>query len=560
MRLLINTCPDPIRAPPSARRRTEHAESHLHLLVKLPFMTAKRRIPTFPLTVVAALLFTGICASGMGTSSSATAQTFPAAAVPPMERPPDLGLPAEPPQPEEEMVAEVRIRGNKAVPVEKILPHVHTRKGRPFSAEKLEEDVRRLYKTRMFVTIKTSYRRDPAGRVVIFEVVERPTMQYVKYIGNQKIKRKVLEREAGIKPGDAMDPSAIEEARRMMEDFYKTRGFPNIRISIAEGTKPDDRGAVFVINEGRRQKVLWTSFVGNTIASDARLRTQIESKPGILWVFDGDVDMREIDEDVNRLTAYYRGLGFFRARIGRELEYSKDGEWAHVTFIIDEGPRYVVRNVSIIGNEKLQSDELTEDLKLTAGQYFNQDTLSGDIATLQEEYGSVGYIFADVQADPRFLEEPGKLDLVYNISEGHRYRVGRINVDIDGENPHTQITTVLNRISLQPGDIVDIREIRDSERRIRSSRLFEVDPASGAVPKIVFSRPGENSLNEEEETPQVARRPKRAVAPGDDFGDPTMRFQSPGPPRPVDAGSGRGRLFDWNRFGRLIEDTDGGAQ
>ena len=469
------------------------------------------------------------------------------------------------------MVAEVRIRGNRAIPVEKILPHVHTRKGRPFSAEKLEEDVRRLYKSRMFVTIKTSYRRVPAGRVVIFEVLERPTLQYVKFIGNKKIKRKVLERETAIKPGDAMDPSAIEEGRRIMEDFYKTRGFTNVRISIAEGTKPDDRGAVYVINEGRKRKVLWTSFVGNTIASDARLRTQIESKPGILWLFEGDVDMREIDEDVNRLTAYYRGLGFFRARIGREVDYTKSGEWAHVTFIIDEGPRYVVRNVSVIGNEKLPTGKLTGELKLTAGQFFNQDTLSSDIATLQEEYGGVGYIFADIKADPRFLEEPGKLDLVYNISEGYRYRVGRINVDIDGENPHTQITTVLNRISLQPGDIVDTRKLRDSERRLRSSRLFEVNPAGGVAPKIVFSRPGLDALGPEEKpAEEVAQRPQRLMArPGGSQGplseSTQVRFQSPQPVRrtsyrPCSAEAKPDRLIDLNLFGRLLKSTDGGAQ
>ena len=35
-------------------------------------------------------------------------------------------------------------------------------------------------------------------------------------------------------------------------------------------------------------------------------------------VFKGEVDYDRIDEDVRRLTDYYRGLGFFRARVGRE--------------------------------------------------------------------------------------------------------------------------------------------------------------------------------------------------------------------------------------------------
>ena len=36
------------------------------------------------------------------------------------------------------------------------------------------------------------------------------------------------------------------------------------------------------------------------------------------------------------------------------------------------------------------------------------------------------------QARPRFLEEPGQLDLVYNIAEGDRYRVGKINIQHQG--------------------------------------------------------------------------------------------------------------------------------
>jgi outer membrane protein insertion porin family len=42
---------------------------------------------------------------------------------------------------------------------------------------------------------------------------------------------------------------------------------------------------VYLINEGQSAKVWEVKFVGNTIASDARLRTQIQSKPGILWIF-----------------------------------------------------------------------------------------------------------------------------------------------------------------------------------------------------------------------------------------------------------------------------------
>ena len=455
--------------------------------------------------------------------------TWPATAAakgpvlrPPLS-PPPLGQP-EPDAitPEEPLVVEVRITGNQTVKTAKVLQSIRTRAGRPFRMSEIERDVRRLNKTGKFVNIRTSYQEVPGGRVVIFEVVERPTLRYVKYIGNQKIRDKVLGKESGLKVGDAADPFAIDEARRTLEAFYRERGFGVARVTIKEGNQVGDRGAVFMIHEGPKQRILWTNFVGNTIASDERLRTQVQAKQGIFWLFKGEFDRKKIEEDKNSLTAYYRGLGFFRARVGAEISFGESREWATVTYVIDEGPRYRVRDISFIGNTKLPTGDLGGDLKLEVGEYFNQMEMDADIRELTQKYGSVGYIFADVKAEPRFLEQPGELDIVYAVSEGDRYRVGKINPQIKGEYPHTKITAVLNRMSLHPGDIVDIRELRASEMRLRACGLFEASPQTGVMPKIVFSPDDAEEIDPETAADRdIARPPRR---PGN------FRGQSPDRP------------------------------
>jgi len=423
---------------------------------------------------------------------------------------------AEGPNAEEELVVEVRVVGAKNLPREKYLPSIKTRSGRPFDVHLLEEDVRRLYRTGFFVDIKTYTPKVPGGRLVVFEVLERPLLHHVKYVGQRAFSEKQLAKETGLKAGDPLDTWQVEEAQRRLEKFYHDKGFPNARVTIIEGNKTTDRGATFLINEGRRQRVAWTGFVGNTIATDARLRTQIQTKPGWFWFLGGLFNREQLDDDVERLTAYYRGLGFFRARIGRDIEVYPDPvddrrEWVYVTYVIDEGPRYKVRNISFFGNEKFSNDQLTQLLELKPGDYFDQNKLQMDLNKVREKYGSIGHVFADVEPDPRFLEEPGELDLVYRVEEGHPYRVGMINVRIKGESPHTQVTTVLNRMSLAPTDIADIREIRASERRLRASQIFEVDPSRGAQPKIAFSPPEGPAIAEGSEGPRIAERPDRVV-------------------------------------------------
>ncbi len=389
----------------------------------------------------------------------------------------------------EERVAEVRIVGNQTVPASQILSQIRTRAGRPFDLEMVRSDVRTLATSGSFVDVKSFHEHEPAGRVVIFRVVERPSLRWVKYLGNQSVKDKTLAKETGLQVGDAVDPYAVEEGRRKILAYYKSHGFPQASVTIFEGNRTGDLGATYVVSEGQRQRIRWVRFIGNKIVSDARLRTQIKSKPPIAWLFRGYVERETIDEDVQRLTEYYRSLGYFRAKVGRELLFNDARSWLTLQFVIHEGPRYQVRDVSFVGNRTFASENLTHDLDLAPGTYFNQAKMDHDLAQLREFYGSRGYVFADVQADPRFLEEPGYLDLVYRVEEGRRFRAGEITVKIRGENPHTKVDTVLNRISIQPGDVLDIRKIRGDERRLRASQLFADRRTGGAGPRYVFGQP-----------------------------------------------------------------------
>ncbi|MFN9369763.1 MAG: POTRA domain-containing protein [Planctomycetia bacterium] len=410
-------------------------------------------------------------------------------------------------------IVEVRIEGNHATETAK-LPQLVTRAGQIFDPQAIEQDVRTLHRSRKFVDVKPKYVRIREGVVVIFQVVERPMLRHVKYVGNRQITTRVLRKKSEIDVGDAMDPYIVEEARRRIESHYHEKGYDAARVTTVEGNKPGDTGAVFLVDEGRNRKVAWTGFVGNTIASDARLLTQIKSKPGILWLIGGDVDRSVVDEDVDRLTAYYRSLGFFQARVGREIEVLHEGnkDWVHLTYVIHEGPRYTVRNVSFVGNSKFKTEFLEQDLKMRSGEHFNQSKMDTDLNTIRDIYGGRGFVFADVKADPRFLEQPGQLDLVYSIEEGQQYRVGAINVRIRGgtTDPHTRHSVVMNRLSLRPGDILDIRKLRDDERRLKSSGLFLADAAKGEGPKIAFSKP-------ENDDRRMARDPDR----------PGFRGQSP---------------------------------
>lgn len=386
------------------------------------------------------------------------------------------------------LVVDVIIQG--AVNEDTARNYIRTKKEFELDAAILQADVRRLITSGLYRNVKTYTRNVEEGVVVIFELSERQKINYIELLGNRGFADKKLIKMLGMKVGEPLNTYEVEEGRRRLEEHYRSKGYPRAQIGILEGDKPDDRGVVYVISEGYLQRISSTTFEGNTFASDGVLRTKVTSKPGYLYLFiNGKFDRQKLDQDVEKLTSYYRDFGYFRARVGREVTIDESGKWVQIKFIIEEGQRYNVRNVSVVGANKMRSEPLVDALKLKANKPYARGEMQRDLTLLKDLYGSQGHIFADIQAEPRFLDEPGQLDIVYKVQEGEPFRVGQINVHIAGEFPHTRRNVVLNRLSLRPGDIIDIREIRNSERRLKASQLFETEQNGGEPPKIVVRPP-----------------------------------------------------------------------
>ena len=384
-------------------------------------------------------------------------------------------------------IASVSITGQKTVTEEKIRRHIKVRNGQIYDATLVRGDVRRLYSTRWFHNVRSSVKETAGGVHLTYQVFERPTIEAIRFIGNRRFLDKKLLKETGLKPADALNSFALREATRKIESLYKQAGLPETSVEVVEGTRPQDRNVVFSISEGEPQRIYSVEFEGNdpSVATDARLRTQIDSKPGVFkYLVWGKFDREQLDGDVEKLIAYYRNLGFFRARVSRELDWGASQQWVTIRFVIDEGPRYQIRSVSVAGNEQFASEDLVQQLQLQQGDYFQMTKLRRDERMLRDLYGAQGFIFVDVEANPRFAEQPGVLDLVYKVNEGEQFRVGKINVHIGGELSRTKLSVVLNRLSLRPGDIIDIREVRASERRLKAANVFETNPGKGPPPRI----------------------------------------------------------------------------
>lgn len=417
------------------------------------------------------------------------------------------------------IVGAVRIVGNRNVATADIYKELQTRKGRFYDSETVLTDVRRLNDMGSFdqvtfdvkpVSPETPLEESELSShlpgepqtpsvIVTFHVHERPMVTKVIFHGNHGLDDRALNGRVGISVGDPLSEFSVESGRRRLLDYYQEEGFnqASIEAGIAKVQSNGGRSInmdglppgtiVFRINEGPLERITAIRIEGSTIVSEARLKKIIQSRGpmlGILSYFGNQADLKKIDNDVDQLSAYYHTLGYLTATVGRRFEFDESGKWLTLVFVVNEGPRFTIGDIQIIGNQYITEESLRTRLTLHAGDMFDGTVLRTDVGELVYGYGELGFIYAEIKPKTIMRDENGVADIVYEITEGDRWKIGRIQVNIDGEPHLMRETTMLNLVDMREGDFIDRRVLEMSRRRIERSQLLETDPAIADAPDI----------------------------------------------------------------------------
>ena len=374
-----------------------------------------------------------------------------------------------------EPLFDIRVEGNESIPSLSILQKTKIQRGRPASRDQVIEDVRQLFATRWFSSVQPVYRKTDQGLVLIFKVKERPIVEKVEFRGNKKIKTKRLAATTGLKVGSPFDISANQESVHRIKQLYVERGYRFAEIELLKGNDANDRQVIFKIKEGPKVVVSGIKFHGNKFVRSGVLKTKLQTKkaPLGLSILGGKYDPSTVQDDLISLKQYYNGLGFFDVKIKEKVGYNKERSRVQIEYTVNEGKRYKIRDILIDGNRIFSEDEIRDEIKLVAGEFFNSRTLSKDVEELNLKYGERGHLFARVNPVPRFLETPGEVDLVYQINEDKPYRIRRITPHIAGDNPRTKSSVLTNPLLVAPGDLANQRLISKSKRRIEGGSVFE---------------------------------------------------------------------------------------
>ena len=376
-------------------------------------------------------------------------------------------------------IESVRVVGNTRVPTAVILNVIRTREGERFDPATTQEDIDRVYALKKFSNVVPRVEATPTGVAVVFLVTEQKQIAAIRYLGNRHVDELDIKNVVDLKVGQAIDTFRISLARQGIERLYRDRNYPFAHVELDDDAVSERGDLLFLITEGPHVRVRRVAFKGNYSFSDDKLRDQVGTKSWV-WIFrPGTFNPDAMEDDVAALHRFYEGKGFFDARVGRKLDFSPDQEEMQVTFLIEEGVRYVVDHVIIKGVTKIPESELRGRLKLVEGRPFDTETLQRDVREVVRAYSPFGFIYQPQSVNPDYLRigtpaepvkyvfgrTPGKVDLVYDIHEGKSFRLGRI---ITKGNYKTQDKVILRQMRMSPGQLYNSGEVQDAAQRLRA--------------------------------------------------------------------------------------------
>ncbi len=148
-----------------------------------------------------------------------------------------------------------------------------------------------------------------------------------------------------------------------------------------------------------------------------------------------------------------------------------------ITIAITPGAQYKVTGWTWSGNTNVPTENLQSLLHAKTGEPANTVQLAADLRTVQQLYGSRGYVTAAVKADAQFDDVAGTVAYDLVVTEGAVYHMG----ELEFRGIDNGLTAKLRAAwKIRPGDIYDagyLNEFLPLARKLLPAAIdWEVSP------------------------------------------------------------------------------------
>jgi outer membrane protein insertion porin family len=381
-------------------------------------------------------------------------------------------------------VQDIRLEGLQRVEAGTLFATLGLRAGDTYSDERGSEAIRALFALGLFKDVRI----DVTGRVLVVIVEERPTIADVDFVGTKEFDKAALQkalREVGLAEGRPYDKALADRAEQELKRQYLGRGLYNAQV-VTTAT-PSERNRVnlsFGVTEGEPARIRSVHVVGSRAFSENTLLDLFDQDSGgwLSWYTKSNQYSRsKLNADLETLKSYYITRGYLEFRVdSTQVAISPDREDLTVTVNISEGEKFTVAGVKLAGDYLGRDDEFKTLVTIKPGQPYNGEQVTATTKAFTDYFGTFGYAFARVQAEPEIDRANNRVTMVLKAEPSRRAYVRRIHI---GGNARTRDEVIRREFRQYEGAWYDGNKIKLSRDRVDRLGFFtEVNVETQEIP------------------------------------------------------------------------------
>ncbi len=366
-------------------------------------------------------------------------------------------------------IRDIEVIGNKRVERSSIEAFLGIQRGQTIEREELDKAFRRTFDTGLFEDI----RLEVENGVLKAYIKENPTIAQVDIDGNDKLDDDKITSELKLEPRSVYKEADVQADVKRIMTLYQRSGRYNVKVEPKVENLENNRVKVtYVVDEGQKATIKQISFVNNSAFDEPELESTISTKESKWWRFfsgsdNYDPDRLEFDKEL--LRRYYVSRGFADFQVtSADAEYNPVSKSFNVIFSLDEGKHYNFGKIDLSSAiPDINIEEARKLIKTKEGKEFNATKIEDTVTVLTDYLGDKGYAFTRI--NPVFDKKNETIGLKYDIAEGPRVYVNRINIT---GNSRTGDEVIRREFRLSEGDPYNSSKIKRSKERVEALGFF----------------------------------------------------------------------------------------
>lgn len=373
-----------------------------------------------------------------------------------------------------EVISKIEISGNERIESDAILRVIKTKEGDVYIPDNLSKDLKAIYRMGYFDDIRVEKESDDEGKNIRFIIQEKPTIRDIIIKGNSgAYDTEEIEEVLTISSGSILNIFSVKNNINRIKELYFEKNYHNVEVTYE--TPKHGKGQidlVFVIKEGDKIRIREIVFEGNRAYTVKKLKKMMKTKQKgfFSWLTSsGDLKVEDLNQDIERLSAFYQINGYIQARVGEpEVEHKDDAIFIKIK--IEEGPQFKVGSVSVGGDLLLESEELIAMTNIKKEEFCNRKVLHEDVIALTDYYSDNGYANSDIY--PRFDKnmEKKQVDITFEINKGDLVYFDKI---IISGNTKTRDKVIRRELKVYEGELYSGKRLKRGIRNLYRLDFFE---------------------------------------------------------------------------------------